>query len=141
MIRRMKKGDLPSVKSLMQSIPNFWHKAWDDKILERALSASGDLGLVYEVTGRVVAFAFCYDLGFRAYLGEFAVAEDTRRRGIGKELLSHAEAILKERGCELVISDVWKSAEPFYRKLGWQPPHAVLLRKRLIGDSRPAETK
>lgn len=131
MIRRMRKEDLPSVKSLMQAIPSFWHKAWSDETLERALSASGDLAFVYEVEGKVVAFAFCYDLGFRAYLGEFGVAEDMRRRGIGRELLIHIADTLKQRECELIVSDVWKSAEPFYRRLGWQAPDAVLLRRRL----------
>ncbi len=36
MIRKMRKQDLVSIKSLMQSIPNFWHEVWDDEILERA---------------------------------------------------------------------------------------------------------
>lgn len=134
MIRRMRKEDLPCVKSLMQAIPNFWHEAWSDETLEHALSASGDLAFGYEVEGKVVAFAFCYDLGFRAYLGEFGVAEDMRHRGIGREVLRHIEDTLRQRGCELIVSDVWKSAEPFYRKLGWQAPEAVLLRRRLLED-------
>ena len=116
MIRAMKKEDLSSVKVLMQSIPNFWHGVWNNDTLERAFSASGDLAFVWEEGGNVVAFIFCYDLGFRAYLGEFAVAENKRGHDIGKKLLSHIENILKKRGCELIISDVWKSAEPFYRK-------------------------
>ncbi|NOR17361.1 GNAT family N-acetyltransferase [candidate division WOR-3 bacterium] len=55
-----------------------------------------------------------------------------RNQGIGKELLQYVEDVLKKRGCELIIADIWKSAEPFYRKLGWGEPQAVLLRKRLI---------
>ena len=128
----MRKQDLTSVRSLMQSIPNFWHGVWDDKVLERAYSASGDLAFVYELDGKVVAFVFCYDLGFRAYLGESAVAENLRGRGIGRCLLEHVERILRDRRCELIISDVWKSAESFYRKLGWKESEAVFLRKRLI---------
>ena len=56
---------------------------------------------------------FCYDLGFRAYLGELAVADNVRGRGIGSCLLEHVERILRGRRCELIISDVWKSAESF----------------------------
>lgn len=133
MIRRMRKEDLSSVKLLMQSIPDLWHEAWNDETLERAFSASADLSLVCEIEGQVVAFVFCYDLGFRAYLGELAVSEKMRGRGIGMELLQHIEHLLRERGCELIISDVWRSAEPFYRKLGWLEPQATLLRKRVIG--------
>lgn len=134
MIRRMRKNDLSSIKALMQSIPNFWHKVWDDKTLEKSFSASGKLAFVYEIEKHIVAFIFCYDLGFRAYLGEFAVTENMRGCGIGKELLKYVEDILRKRKCELIISDVWKSAEPFYRKLGWSKPKAVLLRKRLISN-------
>ncbi len=132
MIRKMRKQDLACVKSLMQSIPNFWHVVWNDKILERAYYASGDLASVYELDRKVVAFVFCYDFGFRAYLGELVVGENIRGRGIGRRLLEHVERMLRGRGCELIISDVWKSAESFYRKLGWKEPEAVLLRKQLI---------
>ena len=131
MIRRMRKKDLPCVKSLMQSIPGFWHETWSDETLVRALSISRELAFVYEIDGQVAAFIFSYDLGFRAYLGEFGVIKTMRGRGIGRSLLQHVESILRERGCELVISDVWRSAEPFYRRLGWGSPEARLLRKRL----------
>jgi ribosomal protein S18 acetylase RimI-like enzyme len=131
----MTKKDLPAVKLLMQSIPNFWHKAWNDATLKRALSASDKLSFVYEVNKQIVAVIFCYDVGFRAYLGEFAVSEKTQGCGIGKKLLQHVEDILKRRKCELIISDVWKSAEPFYRKLGWQAPQALLLGKKLVQET------
>lgn len=132
MIRAMKKEDLSSIKTLMQPIPNFWHGVWNNDTLERAFYASNDLAFVFVDDREVIAFIFCYDLGFRAYLGEFAVAENKRGLDIGKKLLSHVENILKQRGCELIISDVWKSAEPFYRKQGWKEPQALLLGKRLI---------
>ncbi len=131
MIRQMTIEDLPSVKSLMQSVPHFWHDCWTEQTLHRALSASSDLAVVYELDGQLVGSLFCYDLGFRAYLGEFAVSEEKRGQGIGKQMLGHVEGILRERGCELVISDVWKSAEAYYRKEGWKEPQAVLLVKRL----------
>ncbi|MCK4252365.1 GNAT family N-acetyltransferase [candidate division WOR-3 bacterium] len=132
MIRKMRIEDLPFVKSLMQSIPLFWHDVWTDKTLERAFAASEDLALVYELDHQIVGCIFGYDLGFRAYIGGLAISEEMRNRGIGKELLQYVEDVLKKRGCELIIADIWKSAEPFYRKLGWEEPQAVLLRKRLI---------
>jgi len=132
MIRKMKREDLPLVKSLMQSIPHFWHNVWTDETLERALVISGDLAFVYESDHQIVGCIFSYNLGFRAYVGGLAISEEMRNRGIGKKLLQYVENVLREQGCELIIADVWKSAEPFYRKLGWGKPQAVLLRKRLI---------
>jgi ribosomal protein S18 acetylase RimI-like enzyme len=132
MIRKMRIEDLPFVKSLMQSIPRFWHEVWTDETLERAFAASEDLAFVYESDRQIVGCIFGYDLGFRAYIGGLAISEEMRNREIGKKLLQNVEDVLKKRGCELIIADIWKSAEPFYRKLGWGEPQAVLLRKRLI---------
>jgi len=132
MIRKMRKEDLPFVKSLMQSIPLFWHEAWTDETLERAFAASEDLAFVYESNHQIVGSIFGYDLGFRAYIGGLAVSEKMRNQGIGEKLLKNVEDVLKKRGCELIIADIWKSVEPFYRKLGWEAPQAVLMRKKLI---------
>ncbi|MCX6377565.1 MAG: GNAT family N-acetyltransferase [Armatimonadetes bacterium] len=131
MIREMTEGDLPAVKALMQSIPGFWHEAWNDGTLSRALASAGDLALVYEEDGRIGGMVFCHDVGFRAYLSELAVAEEMRGMGIARKLLARVEEILRERGCEMIIADVWRSAESFYRELGWTQPDVTLLRKGL----------
>ena len=47
------------------------------------------------------------------------------------KLIQHVEKELKSRGCDIVISDVWKDAVGFYKSLGWSPPDVVLLRKKL----------
>ena len=131
MIREMTESALPAVKALMQSIPGFWHEAWDDGTLSRALASAGDLALVYEEGGRIVGMVFCHNVGFRAYLSELAVAEEMRGRGIAGKLLARVEEILRERRCEMIIADVWHSAESFYRELGWTEPDVTLLRKGL----------
>ena len=38
---------------------------------------------------------------------------------------------MTEVGCCVVIADVWRDAESFYKKLGWESPDVVLLRKKL----------
>ena len=131
MIRGMTRDDLACVKALMQSIPGFWHDAWNDGTPAKALASAGDLAFVYETDGEIVGFIFAHDLGFRAYLSELAVAEKARGEGVGRALLEHVEQILRERGCELIVADVWKSAEAFYRGLGWTQPDVILLRKGL----------
>jgi GNAT superfamily N-acetyltransferase len=79
----------------------------------------------------VNGFVCAHDVGFRAYLSELVVWPDSQRRGIGSSLLSEVERRLSDRGCHLVIADVWADAQPFYRAQGWAPPSAVLMRKRL----------
>ena len=127
----MTHDDLPKVKSLMQSLPGLWHDVWDDENLESAFDSAGDLALVYENDGRIAGFVLCHDVGFRAYLSTLAVAEDMQKQGIGSGLLHRAESILKKRGRELIISDVWIDAESFYKKQGWARPQSILLRKWL----------
>ncbi|MBP2658473.1 MAG: family N-acetyltransferase [Firmicutes bacterium] len=132
MIRKMKKEDLLSAKILMQSIPNFWHESWTEDTIEKALTASAGLSFVYELNSQIVGVIFAFDFGFRAYIAELAVSEQSRNLGIARNLIEHVEFILKKKKCELVIADVWKTAEPFYKKLGWEHPNAILVRKSLI---------
>jgi hypothetical protein len=46
-------------------------------------------------------------------------------------LIAELERRLSDRGCVVLIADVWRDAERFYRSHGWTPPDVVLLRKRL----------
>jgi hypothetical protein len=46
-------------------------------------------------------------------------------------LVQTVEEALRARNQRVLIADVWHDAEPFYRSLGWAPPDAVLLRRRL----------
>ena len=128
----MSKKDLSAVKSLMQSIPNFWHENWTNETLFRALHTAGDIALVFTEDNQIQGCIFGYDCGFRGYIAGLAVSEVFRGRGIGNDLVNKIEKLLKNRGCELVITDVLKSSENFFLKCGWGYPQAVLLRKRLI---------
>ena len=132
MIRRMRKRDLKDVKSLIQSIPGLWHDVYTDKTIARAFVSCAGLAFVYEYHNRLAGCIFAHDLGFKGFLSMLAVSEKMRHHGIGEQLLKYVEDILRKRGCELIVSDVWKSAENFYKKNGWDYPEAVLLRKRLI---------
>ena len=52
-----------------------------------------------------------------------------RDRGVGKKLIEHIEYELRTGGCKVLISDVWKGAESYYRSLEWTEPDVVLLGK------------
>jgi GNAT superfamily N-acetyltransferase len=117
----------------MEAEPGFWQRDWSDATLAQGIEAAGDLALVWEADTSIVGFACAHDLGFRAYLSELIVAPGARGRGIGRGLVERIQAELARRGCGVLIADVWRDAESFYRSLGWEPPDVVLLRRKLGG--------
>jgi len=119
----------------MEAEPGFWQAGWSDATLARAIESAGDLALVWEDNRSIAGFVCAHDLGFRAYLSELIVAPEARGQAIGKLLVEHVQAELIRRGRRILIADVWRSAEPFYRSLGWEPPDVVLLRRTLGRDA------
>ena len=89
------------------------------------------IALVHAEAGVIDGFICGHDAGFRGYLSELVVSPASQGRGIGSSLVAELERRLADRGCAVLIGDVWRDAEPFYRSRGWSPPPVVLLRKRL----------
>jgi GNAT superfamily N-acetyltransferase len=137
MIRRATSHDIVAIRNLMAVEPGHWQPDWSDATLERALHASGGLAFVWQEGSRILGFVCAHDLGFRAYLSDLIVAPLARGRGLGRTLIEGVERELLARGGRLIIADVWRDALPFYRSLGWHPPDAVLVRKRLDAASQP----
>jgi GNAT superfamily N-acetyltransferase len=117
----------------MKSVAGFWDEAWRPDVLERALGSSETTALVHVENEAIDGFACAHDLGFRGYVSELIVSPTSQGHGVGSRLLSEIERRLADRGCLVVIADVWRDAEGFYRSHGWTPPAVVLLRKRLGG--------
>ena len=131
MIRQATPKDIPAIKSLMQSEPGFWQDSWRKDVLERALGASAGLSFVWDEEEQILGFVCAHDLGFRAYLNELIVKRSERNRGIGTKLVERIHQELSARGCAVLIADVWRDAEEFYKSLGWLEPDVKLLRKKL----------
>jgi len=131
MIREAIASDVPRIRALMQAVPGFWQPWWPKDVLEKALVSANGLAFVMEDKPHILGFACAHDLGFRAYLSELVVANQAQHRGIGTLLVKAIEAGLRDRNQRVLIADVWRDAERFYRSLGWEPPDAVLLRQRL----------
>jgi predicted N-acetyltransferase YhbS len=131
MIRKAENNDTPAIKALMQSEPGFWQEVWREDVIERGIASSGELAFVWEDAGHILGFACAHDLGFRAYLSELIVSQQIQGQGVGKELIERIHHELKARGCAVLISDIWRDAEEFYRKLGWEEPDVKLMCKRL----------
>ena len=71
-------------------------------------------------------------------LRQMAVLESHRGRNIGAQLVGFAEETAVDRGFTTVETRAWKTAEGFYRKLGYESldhvfsdEHTLLMRKSL----------
>lgn len=131
MIRLAGTSDIPRIDALMKSVAGFWDASWRPDVLERALGSSETIALVHHEDDSIDGFVCGHDVGFRAYLSELVVSPASRGRGVGSQLISELERHLADRGCSVLIADVWRETERFYRSQGWAPPDVVLLRKRL----------
>jgi len=116
----------------MKSSVGVWQKDWREDAIEIALSNAGDCALVVERDEIIIGFASFHDCGFRAYLSEMIIAEPEQKKGIGMALLQEGEKILLERGCCLVVADVFPPAVGFYEKDGWGTPSSKL-RSNMMG--------
>jgi len=124
-------SDIPRIEALMKSIAGFWDESWRPDVLQRALATSESIALVHQDDDTIDGFICGHDVGFRAYLSELVVSPASQRRGVGSQLVAELERRLSDRGCTVLIADVWRDAVPFYLSCGWTPPAVVLLRKRL----------
>jgi GNAT superfamily N-acetyltransferase len=130
-IRPASASDIAGIRALMEAVPGFWDETWRADVLERAIASAETIALVHDEGAVLIGFACAHDVGFRAYLSAVVVSPTAQGRGVGACLLAEIERLLAARGCAVVIADVWRDAESFYRSQGWAPPAAVLLRKRL----------
>jgi len=85
--------------------------------------------------GRVVGYLLGFDHhtfyvnGRVAWVEEIMVAEDVRRRGVGRQLMESFEAWARERECKLV-GLATRRAAPFYCSVGYEKS-AAYFRKLL----------
>ncbi len=135
-IRTAKLSDESQIKDLMKSSSGVWQKDWRENAIEIALINAGDCALVVEENGMIIGFASFHDCGFRAYLSEMIIAESEQKKGIGMALLQEGEKILSERGCCLVVADVFPPAVGFYEKDGWGIPTSKLRSKMMESEMR-----
>jgi predicted N-acetyltransferase YhbS len=131
MIRKATSDDISAIRSLMKSVQGVWQKSWREDVLEQGIDSANGLAFIWEEEKEILGFICAHDLCFRGYISELVVAEKARKKGIGKKLVESVHDKLIERGCSVVIADVWRDAENFYRKLGWDSPDVILLAKRL----------
>jgi ribosomal protein S18 acetylase RimI-like enzyme len=84
-----------------------------------------------------------YD-GRRGWIYAMAVAPEYQERGVGSELLSHAEEKLRQRGClkvNLQIMNDNQGVQDFYRSQGYSVEKRISMGKPLYREFKPPETK
>lgn len=123
--------DALDVEALLRSLPGIWQDCWRSDCVTRGIKNSEGLAFVAEADAKVVGFICAHDVGFRAYISEFAIAKEWQGKGVGTLLLTHVENQLSANNCALVIADVFPPAEGFYLKRHWGHPKAILMSRRL----------
>ncbi|WP_228976989.1 GNAT family acetyltransferase [Paraburkholderia gardini] len=98
------------------------------------LTMQPELFFVAEMDGRIVGTIMAGYDGHRGWLYSLAVDTSLRRRGIGKQLVVHAEHALTALGCPKVNLQVLSAkagVRGFYEALGYRADEVVSLGKRL----------
>jgi ribosomal protein S18 acetylase RimI-like enzyme len=109
---------------------------WNDspRDIPLKLQVHPELFLVGTVDGRIVATVMAGYDGHRGHINYLGVDPELRRRGIGREMMAHAEALLRERGCpkiNLLVRTSNQGVIAFYERLGYKVDEVVSMGKRL----------
>jgi ribosomal protein S18 acetylase RimI-like enzyme len=102
--------------------------------IRRKLAVSDDLLLVGVVSGRVVATTMVGYDGHRGWIYRVAVAPTLRRQGIGRAMLTAAEAHLRRIGCPKINLQIEGSNHRvvgFYERLGFAVEDRISMGKAL----------
>ncbi|MBC8402469.1 MAG: GNAT family acetyltransferase [Candidatus Marinimicrobia bacterium] len=136
-IRKFHPADAPAVIDL-------WRRCelvvpWNDprRDINRKLADSPDLFFVGENNERLLVSCMAGYDGHRGWIYYLAVDPDFRRRGLAAQLMQHAEAVLKLRGCpkiDLMVRDTNQPVIDFYHRIGYKKDPVLVLSKRLIND-------
>ncbi len=108
--------------------------------IARKLRVNPEWFLVGEVEGVVVASCMAGYEGHRGWINYLAVHPDLRRQSLARQLMEHAERLLREAGCTKINLQVRKSNAAviaFYESIGFSVDEVVSLGKRLQQDDDP----
>lgn len=106
--------------------------------IARKLRVNPEWFLVGEVEGTVVASCMAGYEGHRGWINYLAVHVDHRRQGLARQIMEHAERLLREAGCPKINLQVRKTNATviaFYESLGFAVDEVVSLGKRLKDDA------
>ena len=136
-VREYKPGDRDELIALWLACDLV--RAWNDpaRDIERKL-ALRDGGLLVAVQGDILCGSVMagYD-GHRGWINYLATNPSMRRQGIGRMLVTEAEALLTQRGCpkvNLQIRSTNTQVAEFYRRIGYLDDDVISMGRRLVDD-------
>jgi ribosomal protein S18 acetylase RimI-like enzyme len=114
-------------------------RPWNDprKDIARKLTVQPELFLVGVYGIEIVATAMVGFDGHRGWVNYLAVAPEHQGKSYGRQMMRHAEHLLRERGCPKLNLQVRSSntkALAFYRSLGYVQDDVLSFGRRLIDD-------
>lgn len=121
--RPMANADYPQVRKLWVSDPGIGvSEADSEENVKRFLERNTGTCLVALSGDRIVGSVLCGNDGRRGYLYHLIVAEDFRKKGIGRRLIESCLEALRKAGiakCHLFVFETNESAIEFYRNENW----------------------
>ena len=135
-IDRMRDTDVTAVVAIDASSPG--SSAWDEAQLRGELDRSWAHLWVARAEAAPIAFVATWHVADELHVLNIATAEQHRRRGVARRLLSHALGFAIERKVRLVLLEVRRSnqgAIGLYRSFGFV---AMGLRERYYSDNEDA---
>lgn len=104
----------------------------------RKLRVNPELFLVGDLDGKIIATCMAGYEGHRGWINYLAVAPEHQRKGFAREVMQHAESLLRAAGCpkiNLQVRSTNAAVIAFYEQLGFQIDAVTSLGKRLVSDS------
>ena len=112
---------------------------WNDpkKDIQRKLKVNPELFLVGTTEDRIVATIMGGYEGHRGWVNYLAVSPSHQRKGYGRRMMEHVEAILREMGCpkiNLQVRETNSEVIAFYKSIGYAVDNVTGMGKRLESD-------
>jgi ribosomal protein S18 acetylase RimI-like enzyme len=143
-IRSMVDADLDEIVGLWSAsgVSRPWNHPLKD--IEFARKGSHSTILVGLLDGRLVASAMVGEDGHRGWVYYVATSPELQRSGLGRAMMTAAEAWLIERGVwklQLLVRDDNEQARGFYERLGYRDTRAVCFQKVIAADPSPGDAR
>lgn len=110
--------------------------------IARKLRVNPEWFLVGELDGKVVAACMAGYEGHRGWINYLTVHPDHQRRGFAREMMQHAESLLRAAGCpkiNLQVRSTNTAVIAFYESIGFSLDPVVSMGRRLEHDTPPKE--
>ena len=136
-IRRFEKADQQGVIDLWLQCGLVVPHNNPARDIQRKLKADPDGFLVGEIDGQVVSTCMVGYEGHRGWINYLAVRPDLRRRGLGRQIMARAVAMLRQAGCPKINLQVRKTNSGvirFYERIGFTPDPVLSMGLRLVPD-------